>query len=170
MIDSKIGAIWWRVSSDDQLETSPDTQIQEALALAQQEGYQIPQEHILGTDWHSLSVWESPPMERLKELVRTHAIKGIFMYDADRGPSKPAHRLLLRALCEEHGVKIRCRYGQVPDGEMGEVMEFLNAWQKEGQVLRAQRGARDGMRDRVRLKGLPANGRSAFGYRWNGAR
>ena len=169
MMDEKSdAAVWWRVSTDDQRETSPETQTREALAFAETEGYNVPQEYVLGTDWHSLSVWESPPMEQLNELIRSEAVKAIFMYDADRGPSKPAHRLLFRALCEEHRVQIKCLYGQVPDGEMGEVMEFLSAWQKEKQVLRAQRGAKDGLRDRVRLKGLPANGRAPYGYRWNG--
>ncbi len=55
-------AIWWRVSTDDQSEMSPDTQVQAALALAGQEGYQVAPEHIVGTDWASLEVWNSPPM------------------------------------------------------------------------------------------------------------
>ena len=118
----KTGAIWWRVSTDDQREISPDTQVRDALDLAEKEGFHISQEHILGTDWHSLSVRESPAMERLKELIRSRAIQAIFMHDADRGPSKPAHRLLLRAMCEEYGVRVRCLYGQVPEGDMGEVM------------------------------------------------
>ncbi len=161
-----IGAIWWRVSTGDQLEASPDIQIAGALELANQDGCQIPQENILGTDWHSLSVWESPPMERLKEKVRNESIHGVFMYDADRGPDKPVHRLLFRALCKENGVPIRCVHGQVPDGEMGEVMEFMSAWAKEKQVLRAQQGARDGLRARATLKGLPVNGNPPYGFRF----
>ena len=163
-------AIWWRVSTDDQKEISPETQIREALALAAAEGYQVPDEYIFGTDWHSLSVWESPPMERLKELIRGRMIKAIFMYHPDRGPSKPAHRLLLRAMCEEYGVSIVTCQGQIPEGEMGEVMEFLDAWSKEKQVLRAQQGAKDGLRDRVRVRGLPASLKAPYGYRWDEAR
>mgnify|MGYP001558872923 CR=1 FL=1 len=170
MMESRTGAIWWRTSTDDQKEMSPETQVREGRELAEREGYQVPEEYVLGTDWHSLSVWESPPMERLKELIRSHAIHAIFLYDPDRSPSKPAHRLLFRALCEENGVKIRACHGQVPDGDMGEVMEFLSAWHKEKQVYRAQQGARDGLRDRARLRGLPINGRAAYGYRWNGHR
>lgn len=164
----KQAAVWWRVSTDDQRDTSPETQIREALTLAKDDGYQVPEEFILGTDWHSLSVWESPAMERLKGLVREGAIQGVFMYDPDRGPSKPAHRLLFRAMCEEYGVVIRCKHGQVPEGDMGEVMEFLSAWQKEKQVHRAQQGARDGLRDRVTRRHLPANTRASYGYRWDG--
>lgn len=139
----KFAAMWWRVSTDDQREISPETQIQQALALAREEGYEVPRTHVVGTDWHSLSVWESPAMERLKDLIRTRTIQAVFMYDPDRGPSKPAHRLMFRAMCEEYGIQVRCCHGQIPDGEMGEVMEFLSAWAKEKQVYRAQQGARD---------------------------
>ena len=166
----KNAAIWWRVSGENQLETSPDTQISEALAMAQEEGYSVPSENILGTDWHSLSVWDSPPMEQLKELIRSEAIDAVFMYEPDRAPSKPAHRLLFRALCEEHGVRIRCRHGQIPDGDMAEVMEFLSAWAKEKQVHRAQQGAKDGMRDRAKLRRLPPVPKNPYGYVWDDER
>ena len=52
----KTAAIWWRVSTDDQREISPDTQTGEALALAEQEGYSVPPENVIGTDWKSLLV------------------------------------------------------------------------------------------------------------------
>ena len=160
----KTAAIWWRVSTDDQKEISPDTQTGAARDLAEQDGYTIPPENIIGTDWGSLSVWDSPEMNRLKALIRDQAITAVFMYDADRGPSKPVHRVLLRALCEENGVTIRCCHGEIPGGEMGEVMEFLSAWAKEKQVHRAQQGAKDGLRDRARIKGLPVTGKAPYGY------
>ena len=162
----KTAAIWWRVSTDDQKEISPDTQIKEALALAEQEGYHVPPEYIIGTDWGSLSVWDSPPMDRLKALIREQAIGAVFMHHADRAPARPAHRLFFRALCQDCGVAIRCCHGQVPDGEMGEFMEFATAWAKEQQVHRAQQGAKDGLRDRARIKGLPVNGKPPYGFRF----
>jgi len=53
----KTAAIWWRVSTDEQREISPVTQTGEALALAlaEQEGYSVPPENVIGTDWSSLS-------------------------------------------------------------------------------------------------------------------
>ena len=157
-------AVWWRVSTDDQKEISPDTQTGTALALAEQEGYHVAPENIIGTDWGSLSVWDSPPMDRLKALIMGRAITAVFMYDADRGPSKPVHRLLFRALCEEYGVTIRCCHGQIPDGDMGELMEFISAWSKEKQVHRAQQGAKDGLRDRAMIRRLPVTGQAPYGY------
>ena len=169
-VDQKTGGIFWRISTEDQSEISPETQIKESLALAKNEGFDVPSQYILGTDWASLSVWESPPMERLKDLVREGAIQRLYMYDADRGPSKPVHRLFLRALCEEYGVQIHCCHGQIPEGEMRDVMDFLSAWAKEKQVLRAQQGAADGLRDRAAIRGLPSVPVAPYGYRWNGSK
>jgi len=70
-------------------------------------------------------------MGQLKALVPGRAINAIFMYDADRGPAKPAHRLMFRALCEENGVAVRCCHGEIPGGETGEPMEFISTWSKE---------------------------------------
>jgi len=162
----RVGAILFRTSTSDQLEISPDTQVKESTVMAEQMGYSIPSDQIFGCDWASETFWDSPTMERLKDLVRSGAISGIFQYDADRGPSKPVHRLLYRALCEEYGVRIFCCHGEIPAGEMGEVMEFLSAWSKEKQVHRAQQGARDGLRDRARLKGLPVTGIPPYGYQF----
>ncbi len=159
-------AIWWRVSTDDQREMSPDTQVQGALALAVKEGYQVAPEHIMGTDWASLEVWNSPPMSQMKELITSGIVGAVFMYHSDRLPSKPAHRLAFRALCEESGVAIRCVFGEVPEGEMSEFMDFAMSWAKEQQVLRAQQGARDGQRDRAKLRGLPVNGKAPYGYKF----
>ena len=87
--------------------------------------------------------------------IADQVIHAVFIYHPDRAPDQPAHRLLLRAMCEESHVSVRCCHGQIPDGDMGEVMEFLDAWGKEKQVRRTQQGVFDGLRDRVRVKGLP---------------
>lgn len=159
-------AIWWRVSTDDQLEASPDTQTAESLAMAEWEGFQVPADYIIGTDWGSLSVWDSPPMARLLGLVRSRDISAVFMYDADRSPSRPAHRLLFRAVCEDNRVAIRCVHGQIPGGDMGEFVEFASAWSKQLQAHRAQKVAKDGLRDRAKKRGLPVTGIPPHGFRF----
>ena len=64
-----VGAILFRTSTSDQLEISPETQVKESLALAEQMGYYIPSDYIIGCDWASETFWDSPTMERLKELI-----------------------------------------------------------------------------------------------------
>ena len=47
----KVGAILYRTSTSDQLEISPDTQVKESSALADQTGYSIPSDYVIGCDW-----------------------------------------------------------------------------------------------------------------------
>ena len=51
------------------------------------------------------------------------------------------------------------------EGAEGQLVELALALGKERSVLRAQQGARDGLRDRARLKGLPPNMSKPFGMR-----
>jgi site-specific DNA recombinase len=159
-------AIWWRVSTDEQKDLSPETQKKEAWAMAERDGFQVEPARVLGTDWHSLSVWESPPMEKLRSLIRSRSITRVYVYHPDRLPSKPAHRMMFRALCEENQVSVHCVNGQLPEGEFGEVMEFLDAWSKEKSVKRTQDSSRDGLRDRVLEHHLPSNGHLPYGYHY----
>ena len=56
------------------------------------------------------------------------------------------------------------------DGGEGQLVELALALGKERSVLRAQQGARDGIRARAMLKGLPPNMKSPYGYRWENDR
>ena len=56
------------------------------------------------------------------------------------------------------------------EGGEGQLVELALALGKERSVLRAQQGARDGLRDRARLKGLPPNMPKTYGMRWEGNR
>jgi hypothetical protein len=102
-----------------------------ARQLAQMDGRHIPEEYIFGGDWASLEYWDSPRMRPLRYLIEDREIHAVYQYDADRGPSRPAHRLLYRAVCKDNGVKIRRCYDEVPEGEMSDILEALNAWKKE---------------------------------------
>lgn len=42
--------------------TSPEGQIAEARKLAQEHGFDVPDDYVIGTDWGSEFVWDSPPM------------------------------------------------------------------------------------------------------------
>ena len=53
------------------------------------------------------------------------------------------------------------------DGGEGQLVEMALALGKERSVLRAQQGARDGIRTRATQKGLPPNYRSPYGMRWD---
>jgi hypothetical protein len=56
------------------------------------------------------------------------------------------------------------------EGGEGQLVELALALGKERSVLRAQQGARDGLRDRALIKGLPPNMLPPYGMRWENNR
>ena len=105
-----IAAIWWRQSTKDQ-SASNDTQVNEARAMLEAEGYCV--KYILGQEWHSLSILDAPKMQELLSLVRHTKIKAIGMYHGDRLAGNPAQKAIILDLCEKHGVKLlRAHLGQ----------------------------------------------------------
>ena len=159
-----IAAIWWRQSSKDQ-SASDETQINEARALLKSEGYEVG--YILGQDWHSLSILDAPKMQELLSLVRHAKIKAIGMYHGDRLAGNPAQKALILDLCERHGVKLLAKHSPIQEGPEGELIEYVRTWGKEQSVLRTQQASRDGLRDRVMIKGLPVNGKAPYGYKYD---
>ena len=52
------------------------------------------------------------------------------------------------------------------DGAEGQLVELALVLAKEKSVLRAQQGAKDGLRDQAKLHGLPATGIPPYGCRF----
>jgi len=134
------------------------------------EGYQVPSEYVLKVDWTSLDLLSCPDFVRLREWVLERRIAAIGVLDRDRLQAEGLQRLLFLAECREQGVRIITAQGlPIMDGEEGQLVELALALGKKRSVLRAQEGARQGLRARAVLRRLPAVPKDFFGYRWNGA-
>ena len=102
----KIAAIWWRVSTKSQTELSPETQINGAKEALDAEGYCVPNEFIIGADWHSLSILDCPQMETLLDWARHEEIHAIGMYHGDWLAGNPAQKMFIIDLCERQCVHL----------------------------------------------------------------
>ena len=162
--EKAIAAIWWRTSTKAQTESSPETQIREARELLEAAGYEVPDEFVYGSDWHSLSILECPAMEALLEAVRHGRVHAIGMYHGDRLAGNPGQKMFIVDLCDRKGVKLIAKYSPIMEGKEGELLEYVRTWGKEQQVIRAQQASKDGLRDRVLLRGLPVSPRGPYGY------
>lgn len=89
-------AIYARVSTEDQGRGfSISTQIEACQKLADQEGYSVPESHLLIDEGISGTTMERPGLRRLRELVNTKAIAAVIVYDPDRLSRKLGHQLVL---------------------------------------------------------------------------
>ncbi len=128
----------------------------------------MPASVCLKVDWTSLGLLSCPQFQQLRRWTAERAVQAVGTLDRDRLQAQGLQRLLFLSECKERGVKVVTAQG-VPmlDGGEGQLVELALALGKERSVLRAQQGARDGMRDRARLKGLPPTPKDFFGFKWD---
>lgn len=161
-----IAAIWWRVSTRGQLELSPETQIKESRALLESQGYTVPDKYVIGADWHSLDTLQCPQMQTLLGWVSHAEIQAIGMINSDRLSGEMAQKLAIMDMTEKKGVKLISVENPIESGPDGQLLETVRTYGKYLQVIRAQEGAKKGLRDRVEERGLPANMAAPYGYRF----
>ncbi len=166
-----IAAIWCRVSTHDQRELSLDSQEVAVRRILEIEGYTVPPQYILKVDWTSLDLMACPQFQLLRQWITEGKVQAAGTLDRDRLQAQGLQRLLFLSDCKERGVRLVTVQG-VPmlDGEEGQLVEMALALGKGRSVERAQKGARDGLRDRARLKGLPPTMNNIYGMRWENNR
>ena len=166
----RIGSVLCRVSTHDQRELSLDSQETAVRRVLVDQGYQIPDWAIIKVDWTSMDLMACPEFRALREWVRSGAVGAIGILDRDRLQAQGLQRLTFLSECRESGVKVITAQGppMLEEAE-GQLVELALALGKERSVLRAQQGARDGLRDRARIRELPAVPTPSYGYRWNGS-
>ncbi len=167
MNNHKVAAIWCRVSTHDQRELSLDSQEVAVRKVLEAEGYKVLPQHILKVDWTSLDLMGCPEFQHLRRWIADGAVQAVGVLDRDRLQAQGLQRLVFLSECQERGIRVVTVQG-VPMLESGEgqLVELALALGKEKSVLRAQQGARDGLRDRALLKGLSPTMASPFGMKW----
>jgi len=164
----KTAAIFARVSTTGQRELSLDTQVDRTSSRLQSQGYHVSPEHIFKVDWTSLDLFNCPEFQMLRKWVLNKEIAALGILDRDRLNAQGLQRLTFLAECKDAGVElVICQGPPILDEPEGQLVELALALGKERQVLRAGQGARDGLRDRAKLKGLPAIPKNPYGYSWN---
>jgi DNA invertase Pin-like site-specific DNA recombinase len=160
MMDRKIAAIWCRVSTSDQRELSLDSQEVAVRKALENQGYQIPPDYVLKVDWSSLDLMSCPEFQQLRRWVADGSVNAVGTLDRDRLQAQGLQRLIFLSECRDLGVPMVTVQGApMLEGGEGQLVELALALGKERSVLRAQQGARDGLRDRARLKGVSGGGK-----------
>ena len=161
-----LAAVWWRVSTPGQVELSPETQVKDSKVLLESQGYLVSGERIIGAVWHSLDTLECPEMQTLLSWVQHEEIHAIGMVNSDRLSGEMAEKMAIMDIAEKRGVKLLGVQGSVDTGPDGQLIETVRTYAKYLQVIRAQQGAKDGQRDRAKLRGLPVNGKATYGFKF----
>ncbi|MFC1964817.1 recombinase family protein [Chloroflexota bacterium] len=116
--------------------------------------------------WTSLDVLTCPDIQKLLDWVRKGEIGAIAVWHIDRLSGEPADKLPIIKELGRFGVKVLSKNSLILEGREGELINFLSAWEKKGSVLRTQLGAKKGLSDRAKLKGLPPTRKQVFGMKF----
>ena len=171
MNDKRVAAIWCRVSTHDQRELSLDSQEVAVRKVLEAEGYRVPDHLVVKVDWSSLDLMSCPEFQQLRRWIADGTVQAVGTFDRDRPQAQGLQRLIFLSDCSDQNVQILTVQGPpMLEGGEGQLVELALALGKERSVLRAQQGARDGLRDRARLKGLPPNMANIYGMRWENHR
>ncbi len=118
-----------------------------------------------------MDLMSCPEFQQLRRWVADGTVHAVGTLDRDRLQAQGLHRLIFLSECKDKGTPIITVQGppmlEEPEGQL---VELALAIGKERSVLRAQQGARDGLRDRAKLKGLPAVPKKPYGYTWDGTK
>ena len=77
----KKAAIWDRVSTEGQGETSLTDQIKEVKAMLESRGYTVPSERILSVAWSSPELSSCPEYDKLKDWMMGHEIEAVGVFN-----------------------------------------------------------------------------------------
>ena len=163
---SKIAAIWTRVSDPKQEEPSLDRQVANVRAWLEEQGWQVPDDKVIKVVWTSKKILNCPQMQMLLKWVETGEVKAVGMTHLDRLSGRPGHMSQIFETFKEANCQLLAKETPLPTGLMGELVALVITLSKAMQVDKADNGAKDGLRDRVKRKRLPTSGHRLYGYRW----
>lgn len=165
-VQVKPAAIWARVSTSSQMETSLPSQVSRCKEKAKEAGYAVT--HTFQADWTSLDLYSCREFQQLCSLIRNGEIQALAVLDRDRLEAKGLQRLIFLSELKEAGVElILCQGPPIIDGPEGMIVELALALGKERQVMRARQGSKDGLHDRVTKRRLPSTYHKLYGYQWD---
>jgi site-specific DNA recombinase len=161
----KEAAIWARVSTHDQVETSIPSQVERCTDLLRRNGYNPT--YVFTTNWTSLELSTCYEFQQLYKLIRNKQIGALAVYNRDRLQADAMERLSFLSECQEKGVKPLFYEGaQMLEEDEGKLIEIALAIGKKRSVIRAQMGSKIGLADRAKIDGLPTRKHHIYGYDW----
>lgn len=163
---TKVAAVWARVSDAKQEEPSLDRQAATVKTWLEEQGWEVPDEKVIKVVWTSKKILNCPQMQMLVKWVKTGEVKAVGMTHLDRLSGRPGHMSQIFEVLKDANCQLLAKDTPLPTGLMGELVALVLTLGKAMQVDKADNGAKDGLRDRVKRKRLPTSKHRLYGYHW----
>lgn len=169
-LDLKIAAAYIRVSTDDQEEYSPDSQLRLIREYAKKNGYLLPEDFIFQDDGISAATARKrPAFNRMialaKEKEKPFDVILVLMFS--RFARNREESVLYKGLLRKQGISVISIKEPAVDGPFGTLIESIIEWFDEYYLINLSTEVKRGMTEKF-LRG-EAMGTAPFGYRIDSA-
>lgn len=165
MNDLKIAAAYIRVSTDDQVELSPDSQIKIVRDFAKQKGYLIPKEYIFRDDGISgRNASKRPEFNRMIATAKTTPtpFSAIMVWKFSRFARNQEEAIFYKGMLKKRGIDVISTSEPIIEGPFGSLIERIIEWFDEYYSINLSTEVKRGMTERVSRGGAVSI--PAFGY------
>lgn len=165
-MELKIGAAYIRVSTTDQEEYSPDSQLKLIQDFAKREGYIIPEEYVYQDDGISgKSAKKRPAFQLMVATAKTTPppFDAIFVWKYSRFARNQEESIVYKNLLKKNGVTLKSVSEPSSDSPYSSLIESIISWMDEFYLINLSEEVRRGMKEKS-TRG-EAMGKAPFGYR-----
>ena len=168
MEDIKIAAAYVRVSTDDQIEYSPDSQLRVIRDHAQREGYIVPEDLIFQDDAISGKHAEKRPQFMLliaKAKEPDPGFDRIYVWEFSRFARNQEESIVYKNLLRKRGITVQSIKEPLADSPFASLIERIIEWMDEYYLINLATEVKRGLNEKA-SRGEPI-GSAPFGYSYS---
>jgi DNA invertase Pin-like site-specific DNA recombinase len=161
----RIASAYIRVSTDDQLELSPDSQIKVIREYAKQNGFIVPTEYIYRDD--GISGRRADKRPAFNQMIATaketpSPFSAILLWKFSRFARNQEESIFYKSMLRKRGIDVISTSEPIIDGPFGSLIERIIEWSDEYYSIRLSGEVKRGMKEKVSRGGAVSI--PAFGY------
>ena len=168
-MSDRIGALYIRVSTDDQAELSPDAQKRLLLDYAKKNGIIISNDFIFSESVSGRHVQKRPEFQRMIGIAKqpSHPIDVILVWKYSRFARNQEESIVYKSMLKKDHVEVISVSEPLVDGPFGTLIERIIEWMDEYYSIRLSGEVLRGMKEKALRNGYqssPCLGYEAVGH------
>ena len=168
-MNDRVGALYIRVSTNDQTELSPDAQKRILLDYAKKNGIVISQEYIFSESVSGRHVQKRPEFQRMIAIAKqpSHPIDVILVWKYSRFARNQEESIVYKSMLKKDNVDVISVSEPTIDGPFGTLIERIIEWMDEYYSIRLSGEVLRGMKEKALQHGYqtsPCLGYDAVGH------
>ena len=168
-MSDRIGALYIRVSTDDQAELSPDAQKRLLLDYAKKNGIIISNDFIFSESVSGRHVQKRPEFQRMIGIAKqpSHPIDVILVWKYSRFARNQEESIVYKSMLKKDHVEVISVSEPLVDGPFGSLIERIIEWMDEYYSIRLSGEVLRGMKEKALRNGYqssPCLGYEAVGH------